>query len=830
MFTQNLNSKWNVTIDGFDGIFTADVPCSMYSLLIDNKKIDDPYKGLNEEWATALSGTSCVFEKTFNADKAMLDADKILLTFHGIDTVASVYFNSCLLGKTDNMHRSYRFDITPYLKTDSPNFIRIEIESPLKYIEEKEAEKHLWGVDSTVQGFPHIRKAHYMFGWDWGPKLPDMGIWRDVELTGIKTAAIDSFYFRQRHNKKSVTCDLTAEINIADSNIPLTVTASLTAPDGTVTEFSSADCSSGKSVVVAEVKNPMLWNVRGYGEQNLYALHIILRDANGNILDEKNDTVGLRTVTVSRAKDNDGTDGEEFCFIVNGEKIFAMGANYIPEDQILNRITPERTERLLKHCAAANYNCIRVWGGGFYPDRSFYDCCDRLGILVWQDFMFACAVYRLNGDFYDNVKLEAIDNIKRLRNHPSLALWCGNNEIESAIVGWGIPVDEQRKREYLVQFELLLPQLLNEYDPASFYWPSSPSSGGGYKDASNINKGDSHYWDVWHGLKPFEDYKKYTFRFCSEYGFESLPSMKTIRSFAEEKDFDLMCPVMEAHQKCTQGTEKLMYYLAQMMNYPYKFEHLVYLSQLVQADAVRLNVENMRRKRGLCMGSLYWQVNDSNPVISWSSIDYFGRWKALHYYARKFYAPVIASVDDSNPDCLTVNISSERNDILNGELKWRLRKNTGEILLEGSTPVKLHDHFAKDFVILSSNDPIRKNFNRHECVLQYSVLEKQAIVAGGTYMFVQPKHFSFTDPKLSFNVTEIGSKFKITIKSEGFAKGVFLDFDKTDAIFSDNWFDMFGGETMILLDKSNFPNLTPAQSIEKQLRIMSYYDVIEWRN
>ena len=302
----------------------------------------------------------------------------------------------------------------------------------------------------------------------------------------------------------------------------------------------------------------------------------------------------------SRSKDE---WGEEFCFVNNGVKVFAMGANYIPEDQIYPRRTRERTERLLRDCVDANYNFIRVWGGGSYPEDCFYDFCDTHGLIVWQDFMFACSAYLLTPEFEATVREEIRDNVLRLRNHASLGLWCGNNEIESAWEGWGLPEDPQAKADYLKLFEDLIPSLLRKYDPETFYWPSSPSSGGGFRNSSSNLAGDMHYWAVWHNFKPIEAFREFYYRFCSEYGFESLPDMKTVRSFAREEDLDLCGPVMEAHQKCTQGNEKVMYYLAQMVNYPYTFERLVYCSQLVQADCIRSNVEHMRRARGRCMGS-----------------------------------------------------------------------------------------------------------------------------------------------------------------------------------------------------------------------------------
>ena len=534
--------------------------------------------------------------------------------------------------------------------------------------------------------------------------------------------------------------------------------------------------------------------------------------------------IGLRTIEVSRQKDN---IGEEFCFKVNGTKIFAMGANYIPEDNLLGRRSRERTEKLLKDCAAANYNMIRVWGGGFYPDDYFYDICDELGLLVWQDMMFACSVYDGNdSEFCSTVEQELIDNVRRIDHHACLAMWCGNNEIESAWQYWGLPNDAELRQGYLNMFENIAPKVVAQYDTGHFYWPSSPSSGGGFNDSGAKNKGDIHYWEVWHSLKPFTEYKKYLFRFCSEYGFESIPCMKTIRSFAEEKDLNLMSPVMEGHQKCEAGNEKLMYYLAQMVHYPYSFENLVYATQLVQADAIRLNVEQMRRHRGICMGSLYWQVNDCNPVISWSSIDYFGRWKALHYYARKFYAPIICSIDDSNKDNLILNVSNEKMTEFNGHIKWKIRRNTTEIIAEGDSgeftvsPLSAMNvcNITKEMTGLDEAD-------YSNCTLEYSLMHKEAIISSSTFLFVLPKQFEFLPPEIEVRCDTLGDKYCLTFSSQAYAKGVYIDFDEFDVVFGDNWFDINGQDVSILLKKDVLPPYFTPELVKEKLRIKSYADI-----
>lgn len=831
---KNLNGKWTMRRADNPEYFDTAIPASVYGILVRAGRIPDPYYGENQYDAFAVSEMDYIFEHIFSAEEELLNCDKIYLRFRGIDTVSDIFLNGAPIGKTENMHRTYEFDVTQQIRAGE-NTISVYIFSPAAYIRRMQEKEKLWGVNSTTEGFPHIRKAHYMFGWDWGPSLPDMGIWRGVELVGVRGGRIESVYVRQEHSRGNVK--LTFDTKLADiSSQNLHMDISLMSPDGA--EFLiSEKCEEVKngnikdgSVKVSPVCNlncPLLWNVRGYGKQNLYMAKVMLFDG-GEPVDMQEFNIGLRTVEVCRNKDKDGS-GEEFCFAVNGTKIFAMGANYIPEDQILSRRSPDRTRELLKSCASANYNMIRVWGGGFYPDDYFYDTCDKLGILVWQDFAFACAVYNADTDFCNNVKQELIDNIRRLRNHASLGMWCGNNEIESAIMYWGIPVTEEQKQGYTRLFEKLIPSVVKHYDPQRFYWPSSPSSGGGFDDPSAENKGDSHYWDVWHNLKPFNDFKKYKFRFCSEYGFESVPSMKTVRSFASENDLNLMSPVMEAHQKCDAGSEKLMYYLAHMTHYPYSFEDLSYATQIVQADAVKNCVEHLRRNRGRCMGSLYWQVNDSNPVISWSSIDYFGRWKALHYYAKKFYAPVLCSIDDSDKSKLVVNISNETLNDFIGKFRWRVRKNDCTIISEGAENIVVNALSAINVLELSPQLTKLNESMYKDHYIEYSLIENNAVISNGTYMFVMPKQFRFLPPEITASVDKIGEMYRLSVTSKSFAKGVLLDFDEFDCIFGDNWFDLHGQPYYMILNKSALPEGLSETELGEKLKIRSYYDMIQSR-
>ena len=818
----SLNGEWRlVTSDGkYDT--AAQIPGSLYGTLISKGLIDDPYYRDNEYKSTYISDTDCLFSRSFDA-KEIIDCEHKLLKFYGIDTLSQVTLNGVELGKTDNMHREYVFDISDIIKPEG-NLVTVNIFSPIKYIKEKQASEPLWGVASTMPGYPHIRKAHYMFGWDWGPMLPDAGIWRGVELIGVNGGLIDGVCISQEHEHAAdgvVTLEVQAELAYIANGLQLT--AKLISPDGR-TFTAKADVNGESCVLTLTVDEAELWYPRGYGEQPLYELTVTLCH-NGETADEYKTKIGLRTVTVSRDDCENGV-GEEFAFTVNGVKLFAMGANYIPEDQIISRCNKERTARLLENCCKANYNMIRVWGGGYYPEDWFYDECDRLGLLVWQDFMFACSVYKADAEFINTVRAEARDNIKRLRNHPSLAMWCGNNEIESMWPGWALPKDQQKYREdYLVLFEQVLPEELEKYDPVTFYWPSSPSSGGGFDNTGDETRGDCHYWSVWHGLKPFTDYYNYHYRFCSEFGFESLPDMKTINTFAKKQDLNLCCPVMEAHQKCEGGTEKIMYYLAQMVHYPYSFSALVYASQIVQADAVRINAEHMRRSRGICMGCLYWQVNDSNPVISWSSVDYYGRPKALHYHAAKFFSPVLISAEKAGDD-IVLNVSSERQQPFVGEIIWNTRLNTGEIIASGSVLTSVRPLSAKDIIALDEQTTRLTEENKNRAYLEFSVTENKNVISSGIYHAVQPKAFSFLDPQLSISVADEGERFAVSVSASAYAKGVRLDTDGFDCVFSDNWFDIHADTVTVYADKSGLHDGITLEKFSSSLTAVSYFEAM----
>lgn len=808
-----LNNNWQMQKCGEERSFSCSVPCSVYHTLMMHGEIEDPYYRENAEEALAVSEGDYCFSTQFSISDHLRKKKHLTLCFDGIDTIAEITLNGTVIGRTDNMHRRWRFDAAALLQEE--NTLEVRITSPMKYIAEKQANRPLWGVSSTVAGFPHIRKAHYMFGWDWGPQLPDMGIWRDVYLEYTDDGRIASTHYIQKHTESSV--ELTADIRFEHGDHGFCC-CHLYDPDGA--EIASSrqlriiDNSAGCSM---RIENPRLWWARGYGEQPLYTMVVNLITPGGSILDTKTERIGLRTITVRQEPDQ---WGESFCLCLNGKDIFAMGANMIPLDQLLPRCTHEKEEQLLAACAEANFNVVRIWGGGYYPSDHFFDFCDEHGLLVWQDFMFACANYLLTEEFWRTTEAELRDNIIRLRNHPSLAMWCGNNEIETAFETWGLPEDPEAKAHYLEQFEHRMPAILQELDPQRFYWRSSPSAYGGCKETWSNHAGDMHYWEVWHSFKPFTAFRELYYRFCSEYGFESVPNLKTLLTVCdpEKGDLNLMSPVMEAHQKCEQGNEKLMFYLAQMMRYPESFEELIYSSQLMQAEYIRSSVEHMRRARGRCMGSVYWQLNDTNPVISWSSIDYYGRWKGLHHFAKRFHAPVLLSVEERDAAHPRFNISNETLQEVRGKIHWALRNPKSEILASGTIDACSPALTARDFEPVDLSAYICTEQDKRRCYLSYALTAEGSTLSEGNALFVVPKKFAFERPEIHVDITETSNHFCIVLLARAFVKAVCLDCRTMDLEFSDNWFDLHGGEP-VMVSVSKTHGLT-AEKLRDELIVM----------
>lgn len=787
----------------------AQVPGSVYHDLLEAGKMEDPFWRDHETEALALMEADYEYTRTFAVDAALLLHDEVTLYCAGLDTLAEISMNGQSVGRADNMHREWNFDCKAALR-EGENDIVVRFASPTRYIREHYDENPNDGSEYAMKGFPNLRKAHCMFGWDWGPRLPDAGIWRNIELRFADTASLESVYIRQNHGEKCVS--LTAQVKTrAIAGQGDTIRFSLYSPDGILIETKEND-------LTIPVNEPQLWWPNGYGAQPLYRAEVVLLKE-GKELDRWERRIGLRTMELHREKDE---WGECFAHRVNGVDIFAMGADYIPEDNIFARITPSRTRKLLENCAAANFNIVRVWGGGFYPGDAFFDTCDELGLLVWQDLMFACAVYGLNGEFEENITQELVCNVRRLRHHPSLALWCGNNEMEM-FVDAGVWVREPRqKAEYINMYEYLFPKLLKQLDPDNVYWPASPSSGGAFDSPNDYNRGDVHYWEVWHGGKPFTEYRKFFFRYASEFGFQSFPCMKTVESFTLPEDRNIFSYVMEKHQRNSLANGKIMDYISQTFLYPGSFEILLYASQLLQAEAIRYGVEHWRRNRGRCMGAIYWQLNDCWPVASWAGIDYFGRFKALHYAAKRFFAPVLLSCEeeglltqsiDVNAQPFTVrkgtrfSVSNETMDTFRGQAVWHLRRPDASVVEEGTIEVTVPALSAMWIGEFDFGEA-----GTYDTYLSYQLLDETGReLSHSSVLFCPPKHFAFEDPAL----TAAQQGCEITVEAKAFAKGVELEFPDSDVVLSDNYFDMDAGSKTV----------TVLEGVPKTIVVRSMYQI-----
>lgn len=820
MLKNVLNGVWKLKIAGKDNALTlengisAQVPGSVYGTLLDEALIPDPFYRDNELKVLPIMDNDFIYSTKFQITKQMLEYDGLLLHFDGIDTLADIFVNDEFLGCTYNMHRMWEFDLLSMDNIqEGENELKVVIYSPTKYIKEENEKVYTGGAAEAMEGFPHLRKAHCMFGWDWGPRLPDAGIFRDVSIIGIEKARLDSVYVSQIHEDEKVTLDFDIALELFDKEEVLSsqeaekqnkIKITVTAPDGTVQTLTDEKEAAGEQDYKIEIMAPQLWWPRGYGKQPLYQVNVELLDEAGKVLDVWERRIGLRTMTVNTDKDEWGN-----CFAheVNGVKIFAMGADYIPEDNLFGRINRKRTEKLLKDAAWANHNCIRVWGGGYYPDDYFFDICDELGLLVWQDFMYACASYELDEQFEANIVQETIENVRRIRHHACLGLWCGNNEMETQTLDKAWKPSIKQKYDYIKIFEYIIPKIVKEEDPNAFYWPSSPSSGGNFDNPWDENRGDTHYWDVWHGNKPFTEYRKFRFRYLSEFGFQSFPCLKTVESFTEPEDRNVFTRVMEMHQRNRAANGKILDYLSATYLFPKDFDSLLYASQLLQADAIRYGVEHFRRYRGRCMGAVVWQLNDIWPVASWASIDYYGRWKALHYAEKRMFAPVSISCEEvgelsERPFCIAqpapielsgrLHVANETIQEVNGTVLWNLRAPDSKVLLSGSEKISVP---ALSGVWLNKID--FAEYNEREIHLEYSFEVNGEIVSHNTCLFTPPKHYKFRNPNLKYE--KKGNK--ITVFADAYAKNVEIIGVDGDLWLSDNFFDMEAGAyTVEILD------------------------------
>ncbi len=782
---RNLSSeKWQFKNAKHQKWFIATVPGTVHLDLMNDKIIPDPFKDDNEKKVQWIENEDWDYQTTFKASSKELENQNIELVFDGLDTFSDIYLNEKLIQSTDNMFRKWIIPVKKNLKIGD-NLLQIKFKSAVnvgKYL----AQKVRFTTPESPRSF--VRKAQYQFGWDWGPRLVTAGIWKDVKLNFWNNAKFENVKIEQKNISKEVAnlvfytevfVEKEGKYNVSVNN-----------------NFKDFNLKKGKNLIEIpfDIKYPKLWQPNGHGVAHSYQFAISVF-YNDKILDQKLVETGLRTVELIQEKDE---KGKSFYFKVNGNPLYAKGVNWIPGDSFSPRMTKEKYHKLIKDCKEANMNMIRVWGGGIYEDDEFYKACDENGILVWQDFMFAGSFYPSDKNFQKNVEIEVKDQIERLQNHPSLALWCGNNEIDEAIVNWGYQKQFKYSKEdslqvlkdYKTIFHEVIPNAIKKYATADrqIYWESSPSIGWGHKES--LTEGDSHYWGVWWGEEPFEIYNKKVPRFASEYGFQGMPTLETTKfMFSGKADLSLENPTIKAHEKHSRGWEIIQKYMERDYKVPTDFVKYNYVSQLLQARGMQIAIEAHRRAKPYNMGTLYWQLNDCWPVVSWSSIDYMGNWKALHYQVkRNFENQVILISEDKIEQDEILNFYVVNDNLEKVEdlyLDFDIMKFNGEKKGSGgladSSTIEPNGILKFPF----SLEEIIGDLNKNEIYLAISVKDKSdKIFAQANYFFSKPKDLKL--PKPNIQIKKISST-EIEVSTDVLAKDVYL---LGDTHFSDNFFDL----------------------------------------
>jgi beta-mannosidase len=820
MQTIELSGQWQLHQAGEQEEIPATVPGCVHTDLLAAGKIPDPYFRDNESRLQWIGEADWVYTRTFEVPATLLEKDKVLLLCEGLDTFADITLNDKKIAHTDNMFRTYEFNVKPYLKAGE-NKIEICFISTIPYIKEHEAARHLPALKGPkdIQGSGWVRKEQCNYGWDLGPVLVTCGIWRPIKLIAFNTARIKDIYIGQLHNKNHVALDISVDIELVKKMRKATVTVDVSY--GAQNFSKTTKANNGKTFLTIMVDNPELWWPNGMGAQPLYDVDITLKDGSGQVVDTAARRIGLRTLRLQRKKDY---SGETFAFAVNGITFFAKGANWIPADTFSTHLTANDYADLIKSSADCNMNMLRVWGGGIYEHDIFYDLCDELGICVWQDFMFARSSYpTFEPAFISNCEREAEDNIKRLRHHPSIALWCGNNELETGLLADDWDNEHMSWYDYSKLFDKLLPKTISRLDPQHDYWPSSPHVPHDRQHLMDDRRGDAHLWTVWHGRQPFEWYRTSQHRFVSEFGFQSFPEPKTTHSYTEIADRNITSYVMEHHQRSPIGNGTIMTYMLDWFRLPKDFDRTLWVSQILQGLAVKYAVEHWRRNMPHSMGALYWQLNDCWPAASWSSIDYFHRWKALQYMAKRFFSPVMVSgLEDNTKGTVELYVTSDLLEATTGTLAWHVTDVSGQNLLEGEQSVEIPAQKSQRATILELENLIKEHGPRNIMVWA-DIKTESGHVSENFISFIKPKHLELQNPRIHVDVSGEGSgDITVTLSAKAPALWVWLESDVVDIMFSDNFFHMVPGKDIAIKIKTEKP--VEIEEIKKTLRVRSLYD------
>lgn len=816
----SLNSGWKFREVNENEWLPATVPGCVHTDLLANKKIEDPFYRDNEKNLQWIGKTDWEYQTTFNVTAKTLKRQNLEIVFQGLDTYANVFLNEINILNADNMFRTWRVNVKDKLKKGE-NVLRIKFRSPINEILPlmKKLDYELPAVnDQGEKTSPYTRKAPYQFGWDWGPRFVTSGVWKPVNLEVWNDARIEDFQIKQEKITKD-RAELTAVVEITTSKA-VNAKISITQLPGGGTADLQVKLTPGtkKYELTVFVDNPKLWYPVGYGEQSLYKFNARILVKNKTI-DEKTKQTGLRTLELRQKPDKDGISFE---FVVNGTPIFAHGANWIPADIFPTRITKEKYKNLLDSLKNANMNMLRVWGGGIYEDDYFYDWADENGVLIWQDFMFACSMYPGDKAFLENVRAEAVDNVKRLRNHPSIVIWVGNNEIESAWNHWG-----WKERlpnfiwdDYLKLFTRLLPDVLDEYDPSRPYWQSSPSSNF-QADSDSQRIGDTHYWEVWHAEKPYKEYEKQFPRFMSEYGFQSFPELETVKTYTTEEDRkSIETPIMLAHQRHPRGNQLIRQYMLREYNEPKDFESFLYVSQVLQAEGIKIGAEHFRRIMPRNMGSLYWQANDCWQVASWSGMDYFGRWKALMYYTKRFYAPMLISPFVEDNGNLNVYLVSDSPESKQAQMVLSLVDLNGKILNSKQMDLTIEPLQGKSYFTQKANEFLNGADDKNTFLLAELKVNGKT-VSQNEFFFKPFKELKVSRPDIKTEISPTKNGFRISLSTNSLAKSVYLS-GFAEGFFTDNFFNLIPGRNVELEFQTK--EKMSVEEFRKKLKVRSLID------
>ena len=831
---KELNSGWKFRQWRLNNWYPATVPSVIHTDLIANGIIEDPFYRLNERSVQWVDKEDWMYETHFDLDDDTFSRENIRLHFMGLDTYVHVYLNGESILEGDNMFREWKVDIKDKVKRKD-NKLEVLFRSPIKEdIPKWDALPFQYptGPDQSQQGgifnktvSTFARKAGYHYGWDWGPRLVTSGIWRPVYLEAWNDVKIEDVFIEQKE-VSSKTARITAHAELlSDKDLADVKVIIKDKNNNAVYGTKDLDLKKGINTVSVDftIDNPRLWWSNGLGEPNLYEFTTII-DLKSATVDTKNIRTGIRSIKVVNETDKDGAS---FYFVLNGVPVFAKGANYIPSDNFLPRVTREKYRKTIQDAVDVNMNMLRVWGGGTYEEDYFYDLCDENGIMVWQDFMFACSMYPSEGAYLENVKYEAIDNIKRLRNHPSISVWCGNNEAYDGWFGWGRREDYTKQnpeyarimwKQYADLFHKLLPDMVAQYAPESFYWPSSPYGlpGQGCDD----KHGDRHYWGVWHGKHPIAQYNTEKSRFFSEYGFQSFPEFESVKIYAPKKeDWAITSEVMMEHQRAgTYANNLIEEYLLNEYQKPKDFESFLYMNQVLQGDAIKIAMEAHRRNMPYCMGTLFWQHNDCWPVASWSSRDYYGRWKAQHYFAREAYKDVLVS-PIAKDDKLDIYIVSDRLTESKGTLNLKIIKLDGHIIGSRKLNITIPKNISKNVFTASVND-LLKGTAKNDVVIHAELTDNKGNIYKNNYFLLQQKNINFLQANISKTVKPVNEGYEVSLSSDNFARAVFMSVEGIDNFFENNYFDILPGQVTVVKVKTSLSR----PEFEKQLKVVSLRD------